>query len=107
MKIQFARQPLRYTRSSEIFDNFVKHVVEKTCRFDRYKKSFFPDCAACWTTLPLKIRVIASFSQFKFILCQHLLSDTIANSESFYSYSSLCYGWIGRLITQFRLGLTV
>jgi len=104
--IQFARQPLHYTRSSEISDNFVKCVVEKTCRIDCYNKSFFPDCAARWNTLPSKIKVIDSFSQFKFIFCQHLVGDTIVNSENCSSYSSACYGWIGRLIIQFRLGLS-
>jgi len=61
-KIQFGWQPMRYTsRSSEISDNFVKRVVEKACRIDCYKKSFFPDCAARWNTLQSKIRVIFHF----------------------------------------------
>ena len=44
--------------------------------------------------------------KYKRMLSQHLINDAHVNSENCFCYSKICYGWKGRLITQFQLGLS-
>ena len=105
-KIIFAPESSRITRSSS---NNGRRVLEKTCRLECFRKSFFPDCAARWNALPQELRVMNSCSQFKVELARHIATRTnnlALNVSDCSCYSKICYGKTGRLITQFRLGLS-
>ena len=96
-------EQMRNTRSGSRNN---KQMVEPKCRITCYKKSFFPDCIKVWNSLSNVEVNSTSIDAFKYNLeklpafsSKPLLIDTI-------HYNKVLKGTTGRLITQFRLGLS-
>ena len=81
-------------------------LVEPNCRINSYKKSFFPDCIKLWNTLPnIEVNSI-SIDVFKYNLLKLPAFSSRPKQVDTYYYNKVLRGSTGRLITQFRLGLS-
>jgi len=102
-KISFKPQQ---TRSSRALSRNNALIIEPQCRTTCYKTSFFPHCIQTWNSLKNDVVNSTSISMFK----NHLMLLP-AYAQRKRSLQSLQYiksvkGHTGRLITQFRLGLS-
>ena len=81
-------------------------LVEPNCRINSYKKSFFPDCIKLWNTLSnIEVNSI-SIDVFKYNLLKLPAFSSKPKQVDTYYYNKVLRGSTGRLITQFRLGLS-
>jgi len=108
-RFSLQQKPLRLTRAYAAENRYMN--VQK-CRLEAYSNSFFPDCVRRWNALDPYITLSGSLAVFKKLLSHHQRDVGIADidqSERFMrssNYSRVCKGYMGRLITQFRLGLS-
>ena len=95
--------PIRNTRASSRNN---AQIMEPQCRLTSYKKSFFPDCIRIWNALKNETVNSTSISIFN----AHILSlPAFAHCRlpgDALQYNKTIKGHTGRLITQFRLGLS-
>jgi len=72
------------------------------CRLECHKSSFFPDCAALWNSLDPNVTASITLSSFKSKM-SCFMSQRVDPTCFFLN---ACYGRMGCIITQFRLGLS-
>ena len=93
-------------RSSRALTRNSVQIIEPQCRINCYQKSFFPDCIKIWNLLTNEVVNSTSINVFKINL---LMLPAFAHSKrslDALQYSNVANGHNGRLITQFRLGLS-
>ena len=94
------------SRSSRALSRNNALIIEPKCCIECYKKSFFPDCIRIWNSLKNEVVNSTSISLFK----NHLLSLPACahnkHSSDVLQYRKSVKGHTGRLITQFRMGLS-
>ena len=81
-------------------------LVEPNCRISCYKESFFPDCTKIWNTLSNTEVNNTSIDVFKFNLLKLPAFCSKPRQIHTLFYNKVLKGNTGRLITQFRLGLS-
>jgi len=59
-----------------------------------------------WNGLSSSLKCSPTFGIFKALLCRSVTPETDTNFLKSITYSKVCYGNFGRLVTQFRLGLS-
>ena len=93
-------------RSSRILSRNNAQIFEPQCRTTCYQKSFFPHCIRVWNSLTNEIVNSASVSVFNSRLIQLPAFAHSKRSLDSLQYSKVLKGHTGRLVTQFRLGLS-
>ena len=81
-------------------------LVKPNCRISCYKESFFPDCTKIWNTLSNTEVNSTSLDVFKFNLLKSPAFCSKSRQIDTLFYNKVLKGNTGRLITQFRLGLS-
>ena len=101
-RVSFVQGDLRERRSYYFRHN--KQVKEQFCRLECAKNSFFPHFGRLWNNLRSDIVNTNSISLFKKNLIP--LFGLKPSKNLSHSYSHICTGKTGKLLTQFRLGLS-
>jgi hypothetical protein len=96
-------QQIRSSRSST--KNSIL-LIEPTCRITCYKTSFFPDCIRIWNSLSNEFVNCASIDMFKAGLVLLPAFSSKTHVVDTVCFNKVLTGNHGRLITQFRLGLS-
>jgi hypothetical protein len=82
-------------------------ITEPRCRLQCYLTSFSPDCIRKWNALTSTVVNSASISMFKISLfALPAYASSAARSMDIVQYNKVLKGHNGRLVTQFRLGLS-
>ena len=94
----------RSTRAASRHSMLVK---EPRCRLNCYKTSFFPDCIRNWNALTSTIVNCSSIDMFKLhLFAWPSYESPAARSTEILQYNKVLKGHNGKLIIQFRLGLS-
>ena len=99
-----ARPP--QVRSSRSLSRNSAQIVEPKCRITCYQKSFFPDCIKMWNLLNNETVNSISIDVFKSNLLPLPHYARIKRSLEVVQYNSVLKGHNGKIVTQFRLGLS-
>ena len=99
--LQFAPVSQRGCRSNTKHNRI---VLEPFCRLTCNKKSFFPDCIHLWNSLNTEIVNSPTLFMFKNHLKKWM--KPIESKHYVYPHLKECCGYMPKLLTQFRLGLT-
>ena len=102
-KISFKPPQLR---SSRTLSRNNAQIFEPQCRTSCYQKSFFPHCIRVWNSLTNEIVNSTSVSVFSSRLLQLPAFAHSKRSLDSLQYSKVLKGHTGRIVTQFRLGLS-
>ena len=81
-------------------------LIEPNCRINCYKKSFFPDCIKIWNSLSNVEVNSTSIGAFQYNLLKLAAYSSMPRQMDTIHYNKVLKGSAGRLITQFRLGLS-
>jgi hypothetical protein len=105
LKEKISFKPLQI-RSSRAQSRHNAQIIEQKFHLTCFKQSFFPDCIRMWNSLSSEITNSTSIGSFK----SHLLAlPAFAPNKHFLDaeqYNIALKGHNGRLITQFRWGLS-
>ena len=96
----------RIARSSRSLTKHNMPITEPFCRLTCYKTSFFPECIRVWNSLTSTAVNSASIDVFNSQLLILPEFASIVNLSDALQYNKVLKGHNGRLLTQFRLGLS-
>ena len=96
-----------HERSSRSTSRHNLLVTEPRCRLNCYIKSFFPDCIKNWNALTSPVVNSTSIDVFKaHLLALPAYASLASRSMATSQYIKVLKGHNGKLVTQFRLGLS-
>ena len=96
-----------HERSSRSTSRHNMLIAEPRCRLQCYLNSFFPECARNWNDLTTTVVNCTSVDTFKTrLLALPAYASSATRSIDIMQYNKVLKGHNGKLVTQFRLGLS-